>query len=369
MKPKPLSRFLTNGGRFEESSADYKRAEFLNFLLLFSLAAFMLYFLIGTIFIVIPEMTVLSVCGFAVAASILLFFHKTDNIQIAAFAAVFTLSIISLIFFVLRENNNQAFVFTMLAYPVAYFLLSRKAAHLFVAFYAGAVMLYTGLNYQNWAPAAFGLNSMVNLMVSTASIIMIINYYDKIRREGDKKLFQNLDELKKSEETIRQLSFHDQLTGLYNRLFLSEIIGGEFYRSERYREPLSLAIFDIDHFKRVNDQYGHLAGDQVLKEVADIAGKMVRESDFLIRTGGEEFLFILPQTRQDDAVITMERIRAKIAAHTFETVGRVTCSFGVAQRIPKEDFGRCFNRVDRAMYEAKKNGRNLVVGAEKIDER
>jgi diguanylate cyclase (GGDEF)-like protein len=123
---------------------------------------------------------------------------------------------------------------------------------------------------------------------------------------------------------------------------------------------LSLAIFDIDHFKEVNDTRGHIFGDYVLKTIADIARENIREIDYLVRWGGEEFMIILPETGLEKAEAISERIKKKIENHNFDKIGKVTVSFGVTQ-FKNEDSGETFIlRADDALYKAKQNGRNRV---------
>lgn len=170
-------------------------------------------------------------------------------------------------------------------------------------------------------------------------------------------------EMKKQHKQLEYLSYHDQLTGLFNRYFIDQILPNEVLRADRYHEDLSLIILDLDHFKKINDTFGHPIGDQVLKATAEIAQKQIRESDTLARLGGEEFLILLPQTKLHGALLVAEKIRHAVEGQAHPIAGRITVSAGVAERLEKETFLQWYRRVDDALYHAKENGRNCVTEA------
>jgi diguanylate cyclase (GGDEF)-like protein len=159
---------------------------------------------------------------------------------------------------------------------------------------------------------------------------------------------------------------HDGLTRIHNRQSFDERMADELKRHQRYGHQLSLLLFDLDHFKAVNDIYGHQAGDMVLKEVGTLLDESCRDTDFAARFGGEEFVVILPQTSEDQSWVLAERLRRKIEHRVFQYADKtfqVTASIGVATMIPgsldkREDLVR---KADKALYLAKANGRNMVV--------
>ncbi len=152
----------------------------------------------------------------------------------------------------------------------------------------------------------------------------------------------------------------DPLTGIFNRRTFSNFLAQEEERALRYSRPLSAIMVDIDHFKNVNDTYGHDVGDLVLVELAKILRHTCRESDLLARLGGEEFGILLPETIGSDAIIFAERARVRIVEHSFPNIGRLTASFGLAE-LKKEDEIGMMKRADKALYRAKQSGRNKVV--------
>lgn len=174
---------------------------------------------------------------------------------------------------------------------------------------------------------------------------------------------RDITEKKMQEEKLRHLSYHDQLTGLYNRQFLNTIIDDEMTRSDRYEQKLTLCIMDLDHFKNVNDTWGHPIGDELLKLTAETAWKHKRNSDLLIRFGGEEFVILMPGTNLDGAILALEKIREAIANINHAVTGKQTVSIGVAERLKHEAFFDWYKRADDALYRAKHEGRNRVAAS------
>ena len=155
------------------------------------------------------------------------------------------------------------------------------------------------------------------------------------------------------------------MTGIYNRIKFDNELVRWIRHKDRYRGALSLIMMDFDDFKQVNDKYGHLAGDRILKDGVDVVKKMVRTTDIFARWGGEEFIMLLPETGCDKAVALAERIRKAVEEHEFHTGDRVTCSFGVVEIEEGETMQNAVNRVDELLYTAKRKGRNRVERQEK----
>ncbi len=168
-------------------------------------------------------------------------------------------------------------------------------------------------------------------------------------------------ELAAAHQELERRATRDGLTGALNRQYLEEVIHQEIRRLERYCHPVSLIFFDLDHFKAINDTYGHAVGDSVLRQVCDLARRCMRSTDVLARWGGEEFLIATPNGGLAIAGLLAERIRATIAAHAFPVVGHVTASFGVAECRPGESWEGWLARADAALYAAKQAGRDRVL--------
>jgi diguanylate cyclase (GGDEF)-like protein/hemerythrin-like metal-binding protein/PAS domain S-box-containing protein len=180
--------------------------------------------------------------------------------------------------------------------------------------------------------------------------------------------FTDITERKRFEAALEQQASIDPLTGALNRMRMEERINLELLRSERHGHKLSLVLVDLDHFKLVNDTWGHAAGDLVLGGFGDIVRDCLRLTDFFGRWGGEEFLILLPDTGPSGADRVAERLRAAIEAFSFPGGIRVTASLGVAGRRPGESFAPLLARADKAMYRAKQSGRNRVaIDAEDLE--
>ncbi|WP_050750692.1 diguanylate cyclase [Paramagnetospirillum magneticum] len=168
-------------------------------------------------------------------------------------------------------------------------------------------------------------------------------------------------ELVAAREELEHLARHDTLTGAWSRSRIEESVRQEMLRNSRYGHPVSLIFIDLDHFKRINDGYGHAVGDEVLKSFCDIAQKCMRSTDLLGRWGGEEFVIVTPNSGLMIAILLAERIRKAVMAYDFPVAGHVTASFGVAEYRENETWESWLCRSDAALYAAKEGGRNRVI--------
>ncbi len=186
-------------------------------------------------------------------------------------------------------------------------------------------------------------------------------------REAKEKAELLANELQTANKKLHELAFRDGLTGLYNHRYFQEEMDREIERAKRYEREFSLIIFDIDHFKKVNDTYGHPVGDQVLKAISRVAEKSVRKSDIVARYGGEEFAVILPETDFVGAKVFAERIRRDIEKMTIDvddTTIRITVSVGFTcyRHTSKiQEKSAIISMADKALYTAKLGGRNMFI--------
>ena len=180
-------------------------------------------------------------------------------------------------------------------------------------------------------------------------------------------LKQNTHELEELNAQLKNLAIRDALTGLYNRRHFLEALEVELHSSKYYGRSFSLLFIDLDHFKHYNDTFGHPAGDDLLKELAELIIKGSRVTTVVARYGGEEFILLVPATPKDRARIYAERLRESVEKHPFHgegsrSSGQVTLSIGVCTYpVDGSDIETLISRADQAMYQAKKNGRNRVV--------
>ena len=191
------------------------------------------------------------------------------------------------------------------------------------------------------------------------------------RLNTGKRVLELEKSLKDANEEIRILSITDPLTGTYNRGYLTERLPQEIKRAKRYSRALSIIICDIDHFKNVNDTYGHLVGDEVLKDFAQCIRHSIRHDvDWMARYGGEEFLIVLPETEVNGATAMAERLRGELSQRVTDAQDKkisITASFGVAGFSPDTPDERIspealIKKADKYLYQAKRDGRNRAMG-------
>ena len=194
----------------------------------------------------------------------------------------------------------------------------------------------------------------------------------RVRAEEEQKelyemLNREIEEHKRTEEMLRKANFEleksactDQLTGVWNRRFFLNTAEVEIKRARRYKHSMSLLLLDIDHFKSVNDRYGHQVGDEVLVDLTTVLKAGIRDTDLLTRWGGEEFIVLALQMGTNGAAQLAERLRVLIGTHNFNIDDMVTVSIGIAEFNYKDNLDAWIKKADDALYMAKKSGRNRV---------
>ncbi len=204
------------------------------------------------------------------------------------------------------------------------------------------------------------------LFIAAVTIALIVAYYFS---RGLQQIFdryrntqqEHLDKLEELNRALEKQSQTDVLTQIFNRRFFNMQLAKEAARSTRHRTPLSVLMFDIDHFKAINDKHGHLAGDKILQEISVLIQDNIRQSDFLARWGGEEFALLTPGVGLKNAGKFAEKLRYLIENNDFSIEQQITCSFGVSCYQTSEETSTFIQRADQALYQAKKNGRNCCV--------
>jgi diguanylate cyclase (GGDEF)-like protein len=244
---------------------------------------------------------------------------------------------------------------------VAMFLGGIGTALFWLAMSCAAVLTFYAAHAAGMPPPAHPIKDMelLHLLCDLGLYIVVVVFvllFELTKIQGFIKLEQAL-------KVINELAIRDELTGSHNRRHLIRLIENEKERTARLGGLFCLCLLDIDHFKRINDTYGHLAGDTVLREFAATVQRQIRESDSFGRYGGEEFLLMLPETSVDEAQALAERVRANIAKLGFPDLPdlAVTVSIGVAEFRTGESIAQTVARADEALYQAKSSGRNRVV--------
>ena len=229
-----------------------------------------------------------------------------------------------------------------------------------VALLAHGTMLYLSELRQPGAKSSESIVQFAVLAVVLPWFAAMGGYVNSLRH----RLSDSNRQLKIAYERVEQVAIHDELTGVFNRRFLMDALARERSRAKRLGTVFSVCLIDLDHFKSINDTLSHAAGDAVLKHFALLAGTDLRAVDVFGRYGGEEFLLVLPDTGQQGACASAERIRAAVEAARFPQMPadrRVTVTIGVAVSRPDEEALALIGRADKALYEGKAAGRNRIV--------
>lgn len=251
--------------------------------------------------------------------------------------------------FTTEKNNTAIYHSTTLICALMLILYIFRIVLAFIYYPSGNEFFSEGMV----DPIIMMSSQMLGIML-TFSLVLMIN----------KRLFLDVQQYAEEKEfmlkELRRLANTDGLTSVYNRSKIEQILTIEVLRSRRYKHPLSVILADIDHFKTINDTFGHNVGDMVLSGLASLLKEHVREVDTVGRWGGEEFLIVCPETTADGARKLAEKLRKKIEKHHFKDIGIKTVSMGVAE-IEKEDWDEdIIKRADKNLYKAKRGGRNRV---------
>lgn len=207
------------------------------------------------------------------------------------------------------------------------------------------------VNYQS----GFTLTQIIKWASVTGAAIFFLFLYWIFRLKKEIKKRHQL------EEELKKISFYDSLTSIYNRYKIDMSLKSQMDLAKKYNVPLSIIFFDIDDFKKINDTYGHKAGDGALIELSGIVKKNIRKTDIFGRWGGEEFIIILPNTNITMAHNLAKKIQGIVEKHKFKTINRLTCSFGVTEMKNADSINSLTIRADTLLYKAKEQGKNRVI--------
>jgi diguanylate cyclase (GGDEF)-like protein len=222
--------------------------------------------------------------------------------------------------------------------------------------------LVTSCLYFGWMSNKYILGLVENRLLNQTYIDELRTLNEKIETNNQDFIKRNV-ELQDMQKRLQMLASHDELTGLFNRRYVLERIEEKLPQIKRHQLNFCIMIMDVDHFKNVNDEYGHAAGDDVLRTTAEILTRELRQDDIVARYGGEEFLMLLPMTELSSAEMLVERLRSTIEKQTYLFEGvriSVTASFGITQYALNDTADKMIDRADKALYQAKLAGRNCV---------
>lgn len=291
----------------------------------------------------------------------LLFLHVAGDVTTALAYIMIPFVLVRLV--IIRKDLR----FNSLFLLFASFILFCGLTHII-----SVINIWHGYYYiEGFAKVATGLISITTaivlwrllpLLVALPSRFDMANKVEELQQAKLALIESNTSlEAKVAERTrdLEKLASRDSLTNLLNRRELTRVLDIEIGRAQRQQQPLCVLMLDFDHFKRINDEYGHQAGDNVLKASADSLNDCSRKTDFIGRIGGEEFVIVLPNTDYETALILAERYRDRIEKTSADGI-QFTCSIGVADLQHDEQLEKLLQRADQALYAAKNSGRNTV---------
>ncbi|HHS99729.1 MAG TPA: GGDEF domain-containing protein [Thiomicrospira sp.] len=278
-----------------------------------------------------------------------------QNIDRAALIGTSSLFVFFITFSYLNQNESFGLIW-LIFFPVIAITINQTRRGLwFALIFLVTISILGFLGIGEWQNGNWDIKSFLRLIIAL-SLVIFIMYVHEVTMDKAQK--QELDTLKFFED----LSLIDELTNIANRRRINELLDIEFQRAKRYQSTFSIVIFDIDHFKSINDTYGHLIGDDVLKAIAKLVSHSIRKTEMVGRWGGEEFILILTETEQNAAFAAAEKIRRTIESTEFKGLkNKLTCSFGIAEYEPEISLEVMIERADQALYQAKNNGRNQVI--------
>lgn len=325
---------------------------------LFSLVGMFITSVMGIVELFNEKMVLASILFLASFVYFIGYFACTKLKNLTLSSAIILYSLYLLMFYLVYsggvEQTGPLWIF-MVA-PVSVFIHGLKRGLVDIAVFVTTISIIMFIPIDIMAHAQYSTEFKFRIVYSFLTVTFLSALYEHSRE----KAYQHTVELSKK---YQQLANIDPLTQLSNRRDALGILKLEQARMKRNNEPLSIILCDIDFFKKINDQYGHNAGDAVLVELAKLFSKNIREQDNVSRWGGEEFLFILPQTAAKNAYIIAEKIQQKIHAFlvNFEDEKiKVTVSMGIDQLDKDKSIDEVVNNADKYLYQAKKSGRDEI---------
>ncbi|WP_445772584.1 GGDEF domain-containing protein [Shewanella sp.] len=342
-----IKKYRTSNGELEQARV----------ISLFSLVGMSITFLMGFIGL-FGDNTTLTVVLFVASFVYLVAFLFIKRFDITVSARIIIYSLYLLMFYLVFSGgvSQTGPLWIFIVAPVSVYVLGLRQGVINLSIFLCTICIIMFLPQQWVAHAHYTNEFKVRLFISFLTLSFLSALYEYSRMLA----FKNAIEISKQ---FQQLAMRDPLTKLANRRNAAAILEQEKARLQRNNEPLSVLLCDLDHFKAVNDKYGHNAGDMVLTELSALFTEQVRKQDCVARWGGEEFLIILPQTSSEQANIIAEKIRSSVEQHTVNFLSqqiKTTISIGISQLSEDQSIDELINTADKCLYQAKTLGRNRV---------
>lgn len=288
----------------------------------------------------------LNYISMALCALIWLYYQHTQNLLVAVWlvsgAVMFNLAS----FIVLAQGGGYSLIWLTVLPPLVFFLLGKRAGSWVTALFYSAALLYFYTQMPHLPPQQLSTAAFLNIAEVLLVLFLIFRFYEGSRSEAFAEL--------------ARISTIDKLTGIYNRAKLDDMLEQHMELMGRSEQPLSIMLLDLDHFKVVNDQFGHLQGDKVLQEVTKVIKRAIRKTDQFGRWGGEEFMLICPNTNAENAAFLAEKLRVAVQDYDWQLALPITMSIGITEITERQSSVQALQAADKALYLAKNNGRNRV---------
>lgn len=287
--------------------------------------------------------------------------ERFDDPALVLLQSCFSLGTVTLAYVMVEPQARGAvliFIATIVVFGM--YTLTPKQA-LFIGFFAAFLLGSVIAIMTHMDPAYFPRSEELLRFELLATTLPALTFTSRHIAAWRESLTQEKRELKEALAKVQELATRDTLTGLVNRRHMQDLLEQEWHRQDRTKEPFTVAMVDLDHFKRVNDQFGHSTGDEVLRNFAKTAVEVLRNTDVIARWGGEEFLILFINTTPTQAQPCMQRLSEKLAnlqASTLVPALRITFSAGIAQHHRGRPLEQTLERADSALYSAKSAGRN-----------
>lgn len=339
-----------------DSYLEHSQGSLLKFVLYALFAIGILYAVINFIFKSHEHYIAIGVLEIAVSAislAILFYYRKTKKNYQVTIITISLMTVVLVAFFALAGSGRYAFYWICVYPPVVYFLLERKKANIIVGLYCAYMFFFMISAYVSWDSDEVKVSSIINILGATAGLIFLIRYFNISRKEAENALEEKNNELK-------GLIITDYLTGLYNRIKLDDVLHSELKKASTGASTFSIIMADIDNFKKINDTYGHLTGDSVLIDVAQVLKKWCNDNTIVGRWGGEEFLIVCPQKDILKTKVVCEEILCAISKYKYSIGEAVTLSFGITEHLHNDSIDALLSRADKALYHAKERGKSRI---------
>jgi diguanylate cyclase (GGDEF)-like protein len=346
-------QFVTNNYHFKPDQSEYWQTYLINNILLILIPIFLFLFFLNIFIHRLFTIAIVDIIAIIIAVFLLVYFHKTNDVKKTSMFSVTLYTSLLIAYILISGPKDYAFTWILVFPPISYFLLGRNTGRFvtiisFILIFLG-ILFFTPPGTSN----ELSFISFVNLLFAAICVTILISFSELSRAKA-------YDFIKLKNEELMRLSHTDALTGISNRLKLDEVMMKELARVRRGTPHFSIIMGDLDLFKRFNDSYGHLVGDQILVEIASTIVTICRLTDTVGRWGGEEFLIICPETSAEGAMVLAEKIRGAVESLPLHRYGSVTISLGVTSSKLDDDINTIVMRADKALYLAKSAGRNQV---------